>query len=88
MLPWDTISQIALGWVVSPIISAVMAWVVFRFIQAFIFSCDDPLGRVINMAPFCMAVILMVFLRIVLIGVAQSSYVYGCLFCRYMLLTW
>ena len=77
MLPWDTISQIALGWVVSPIISAVMAWVVFRIIQAFIFSCDDPLGRVINMAPFCMAVILMVFLRIVLIGVAQSSYVYG-----------
>jgi PiT family inorganic phosphate transporter len=77
MLPWDTISQIALGWVVSPIISAVTAWVVFRFIQAFIFSCDDPLGRVIFMAPICMAVILMVFLRIVLIGVAQSSYVYG-----------
>ena len=42
---WDQVSHIAIGWVTSPLISGVTAYILFSSIQQTIFVRQDPLAR-------------------------------------------
>lgn len=42
---WDQVSHIAIGWITSPLISGVTAYILFSSIQQTIFVRQDPLAR-------------------------------------------
>lgn len=51
---WGKILAIALSWVLSPAIAGVVAFIVFRSIQSYILSADDPFDEAKRKVPYYM----------------------------------
>ena len=62
---WAQVGLITAGWVVSPLLSGTIAFVLFRTILRSVFFKDNPVGAAKHLAPYLVFVVL-----IVLIGVA------------------
>lgn len=53
---WDKVGQIVLSWVVSPLISGVIAFFIFRTVQVLILDRSDPIERARRFVPMYMLV--------------------------------
>ncbi|MCK9505873.1 MAG: inorganic phosphate transporter [Porticoccaceae bacterium] len=51
---WSKIGQIAISWVVSPLIAGVIAYILFSSVQNLILTRDDPFARAKRYIPFYM----------------------------------
>ena len=49
---WGQVGQIAISWVVSPLLSGVVAFLLFMSVQKLILDTDDPLARAKRYVPF------------------------------------
>ena len=49
---WDKVSLIAVSWVVSPLLSATISYLIFRFLLRFIFYDPKPLRSAKKLAPY------------------------------------
>ncbi len=49
---WNKVGTIVMSWVVSPVLSGVIAFMVFRSIQSLILNTDTPLKNAIKYGPF------------------------------------
>lgn len=49
---WHQVTDIALSWIVTPVISAVIAYLLFRSVQHLIFNTDNPIQRARQFVPF------------------------------------
>jgi len=49
---WEKVIEIFLSWIITPLISGVTAYLVFRSIQYFIFSADDPFHAAKRYVPY------------------------------------
>lgn len=67
-LPWDAVRVVAVGWVVTPLASALVSWSVFRLMQIFIFSRSDPLALMTRYAPVAVALISLPIFKLVFEG--------------------
>ena len=65
MVDWKTVGLITGGWIVSPIMSAAVAYIMFRFILRSVFYKRNPVAAAKHIAPYLVCMVL-----IVLIGVA------------------
>ncbi len=62
---WSTLSTIAASWVVSPLMSGAIAYLLFRFLLRRVFYQADPVAAAKRLTPF-----LVFFVLLVLVGVA------------------
>src|SRR5690554_1895420 len=51
---WGKIGGIALSWVLSPALAGIIAFMLFRSVQIFILSADDPFAKAQKLVPFYM----------------------------------
>jgi PiT family inorganic phosphate transporter len=51
---WEKIGEIALSWIVSPVLSGVMAFSLFRSVQYLILNTDNPFEKALKYVPFYM----------------------------------
>lgn len=55
---WDTVGSIALSWVISPALSALIAYLVFSYVQKLILYSLCPVSSTIKIAPYLLAIVL------------------------------
>ncbi|HKJ18666.1 MAG TPA: inorganic phosphate transporter [Xanthomonadales bacterium] len=48
---WGQVGQIAISWIISPMLSGVMAFLLFMSVQKLILDTDDPLGKARRYVP-------------------------------------
>lgn len=51
MVHWDTLTNVAASWVLSPFAGAALAFIMFKIIQHFIFDVADPVARAKQLSP-------------------------------------
>jgi PiT family inorganic phosphate transporter len=54
---WGKVSQIAISWVTSPVISGVIAFLIFRFVRGAVLDQDDPVARARRLGPLFVFVV-------------------------------
>ncbi|MDC3180583.1 inorganic phosphate transporter [Gammaproteobacteria bacterium] len=74
---WGGISEIALGWIFTPVVSALLAWATFRCIQYIVFSKEDPLSFMVKVAPLSVVVLSLVFAKVLILGAHSVSGFHG-----------
>lgn len=65
---WDNVVNIALSWVVTPIIAGVIAYLLFRSVQTFIFNTDDPIRSAKFWVPVYIFLVAMVISLVTLLS--------------------
>lgn len=63
---WHVVSNIALSWVLTPLISALLAFSLFSCVQRFIFSADQPIDRARVWIPGYIFLVVMVIMMVTL----------------------
>jgi PiT family inorganic phosphate transporter len=54
---WDKVSQIAVSWVTSPLISGAVAFLIFRLVRGSVLDQDDPIARTRRFGPLFVFVV-------------------------------
>ena len=72
-IKWETIGEISLGWVLSPAISGIFAFIIFRMLQKKIFFTSNPLQATRRLLPYLVGIVFMVFTLSALLGGFRSS---------------
>ena len=65
LVDWKTVGLITGGWVVSPIMSGAVAYIVFRFVLRSVFYKKDPVAAAKRVTPYLVCMVL-----VVLVGIA------------------
>ena len=64
MVDWQTVGLITCGWVISPLMSAAVAYLLFRYVLRSVFYRRDPIGAAKRVTPYLAGMVI-----VVLIGV-------------------
>ena len=65
LVDWKTVGLITAGWIVSPIMSGAVAYIVFRFVLRSVFHKRDPVAAARRVAPYLVCLVLIVLIGIV-----------------------
>lgn len=65
MVDWKTVGLITCGWVISPLMSGAVAYILFRFVLRSVFHKRDPVAAAKSVTPYFAGMVI-----VVLIGVA------------------
>ena len=72
-IAWDNIGLICLGWIVTPIVSAIVAASLYRVLRYWIFERDNTLQQLLEWIPWLSAALIAVFGIIVLPTIVRLS---------------
>ena len=72
-IAWSNIGLICLGWIVTPLVSAMVAASLYRLLRYWLFEQDDTLQQLLEWIPWLSAILISVFGVIVLPTVVQLS---------------
>ncbi len=70
-IAWDSIGLICLGWIVTPLVSAIVAASLYRVLRYWLFEQDDTLQQLLEWIPWLSASLIAVFGVIVLPTIVQ-----------------
>lgn len=69
---WQSIANILLSWLFTPLFSAVVSYVLFRFVQKSIFENDRPARQAKKTVPYYVFVVVGIMLSVILLGGLES----------------
>ncbi|MFQ5443093.1 MAG: inorganic phosphate transporter, partial [Nitrospinales bacterium] len=60
---WGQVVKVVLSWVISPVMGALFAYLIFRFIHSQIFNKRDPLSHAKKIAPFLVFIVCVILVN-------------------------
>ncbi|MEL6499912.1 MAG: inorganic phosphate transporter [Cyanobacteria bacterium J06623_1] len=70
-IAWDNIGLICLGWIVTPVVSAIVAASLYSLLRYWLFEQDDTLQQILEWIPWLSAALIAIFGIIVLPTIVQ-----------------